>query len=164
LGFEDFKAHTSLMMHFIDSCGKVLNADGSIKITLVKGQELRWNVVEVANRLNFKLNKVEYFDEDKLKGFITKRNMHDKSFKNKHTQRHVRHAMPSFVYYFNRTCTLDQKDQLQLILDAFRLYDEQIKVGSCNEEQESTVKKEANSVLTDLKCKFCDNKCTVIEV
>jgi hypothetical protein len=100
LGTEDFRLHQFLMAHFFHSAKRALSSTGKIRVSLVQGQETRWNVFVQANRVGMNLEKVEIFDESLWPGYVVKRNKHGGSFKNIHTKKHVRTSMKSCVYTF----------------------------------------------------------------
>jgi uncharacterized C2H2 Zn-finger protein len=100
LGTEDFRLHQFLISHFFHSAKQVLSATGRIRVSLVQGQETRWNVFVQAERVGLHLESMELFDELQWPGYIVKRNTHGGSFKNIHTKKHVRTPMKSCVYTF----------------------------------------------------------------
>lgn len=105
LGEEDFKLHQFLMAHFFESACQVLdpqNPNASIRLSLVQGQETRWNVFNQAERCHLHLDSFQVFNEQRWPGYVVKRNKHGGSFKNIHTKRHVRTEMKSGLYTFNR--------------------------------------------------------------
>ncbi|KAI8897373.1 hypothetical protein BC833DRAFT_527182 [Globomyces pollinis-pini] len=112
LGTEDFRLHQFLMAHFFDSAVKVLKTDNVnefmdepfVRISLVQGQELRWNVHNQAGRTGLQTKSIELFNELLWPGYVVKRNKHGGSFKNAHTKRHVRTTMKSCVHTFSLNC------------------------------------------------------------
>ncbi|KAJ3369032.1 hypothetical protein HDU91_000143 [Kappamyces sp. JEL0680] len=91
-----------LMAHFFDSASSVLSPTGTVRLSLVQGQETRWNVFTQAGRSGLHLQEIVLFDELLWPGYVVKRNKHGGSFKNLHTKRHVRTIMNSCVYSFTR--------------------------------------------------------------
>jgi len=101
LGTEDFKLHRFLLSHFFYSVSKVLKQDGMILLSLVKGQETRWNLREIALKAGFHLCRIQEFHETDWPGYIVKRNKCGKSFKNIKTLKHTQSKMKSFMYHFS---------------------------------------------------------------
>ncbi|KAJ3261275.1 hypothetical protein HDU77_000903 [Chytriomyces hyalinus] len=108
LGTEDFRLHKFLMAHFFDSVSAVLNpqnAAASVIVSLVSGQETRWDLVNQAVRSNLVLSVADspfVFTEDDWKGYVVKRNMHGKSFKNEATKKRMVDEMKSHGFRFVR--------------------------------------------------------------
>ena len=50
LGVEDFRLHRFLMAHFFHSAATALKPDGFISVSLVRGQETRWELLGQAAR------------------------------------------------------------------------------------------------------------------
>eukprot|EP00842_Homolaphlyctis_polyrhiza_P002589 jgi/Hompol1/3330/HPOL_006474-RA len=101
------------MAHFFDSVAHVLrkpvNSKGSqkdgdnggrVRVSLVQGQEVRWDLVRQAQRSHLALESINWFDESLWPGYVVKRNKHGGSFKNEHTRRHVRSDMQSCYFTF----------------------------------------------------------------
>jgi hypothetical protein len=88
------------MAHFFHSASQVLLPTGKVIISLVQGQETRWDVVDQSKRIGFSLASVDPFVEDHFPGYICKRNKTGQSFKNQATRSHMRSEMPSFIYRF----------------------------------------------------------------
>lgn len=64
LGTEDFRLHRFLMAHFFNSVASVLHPETScVCVSLVEGQEERWDLVKEAARSNLGLRQVALFDE-----------------------------------------------------------------------------------------------------
>ncbi|RKP02677.1 hypothetical protein CXG81DRAFT_10461 [Caulochytrium protostelioides] len=118
LGTEDFRLHRFLMAHFFHSVHQVLvpatesttevddNVDSEARashviISLVKGQELRWQVNVEARRTGFHQVAAYRFDEALWPGYVVRRNKHGGSFKNNQTMRHMSSEMPSLVHQFS---------------------------------------------------------------
>ncbi|KAJ3276722.1 hypothetical protein HDV01_002775 [Terramyces sp. JEL0728] len=100
LGTEDFRLHQFLMAHFFHSAAQVLEPESAVQISLVQGQEVRWNVHAQAQRSHLNIKSIELFNELLWPGYVVKRNKHGGSFKNVHTRRHVRTWMKSCVHTF----------------------------------------------------------------
>ncbi|KAJ8326031.1 hypothetical protein O5D80_005666 [Batrachochytrium dendrobatidis] len=111
LGTEDFRLHRFLMAHFFDSVAQVLRHPkqglptdkyngGHTRVSLVQGQEVRWDLVRQAQRSQLALESIAWFDESHWPGYIVKRNKHGGSFKNEHTRRHVQTEMKSCYFTF----------------------------------------------------------------
>ncbi|KAJ3315896.1 hypothetical protein HDV04_000103 [Boothiomyces sp. JEL0838] len=100
LGTEDFRLHQFLMAHFFHSAASVLEPESIVQISLVQGQEVRWNVHTQAARSQLNIKSIELFNELQWPGYVVKRNKHGGSFKNVHTRRHVRTTMKSCVHTF----------------------------------------------------------------
>ena len=102
LGTEDFRLHSFLMAHFFNSCISVLNYQSNpgatVRLSLVQGQESRWDVFKQAEKNGLLLDDIRLFNELDWPGYVVKRNKHGGSFKNLHTKRHVRTVMKSCVY------------------------------------------------------------------
>jgi hypothetical protein len=156
-GKEDFRIHKSILIHFFNSSRQILAPDGVIKITLLRGQELRWEIVNVSNQMGFRLISMDYFDENSLKGYVSKRNMHGKSFKNKHTDRTGK-MMPSFIYQFAKG-TADIQKQHDLILEEFGAFDAVNLTDKWNEEDEKGKKKLlAPNLNAGFLCEHCQKQ------
>ncbi|KAI9098911.1 hypothetical protein DFS34DRAFT_94739 [Phlyctochytrium arcticum] len=102
LGTEDFRLHRFLMAHFFSSVASVLNksSDPCVCVSLVEGQETRWDLVAQAIRSDLQLKQVASFDERPWPGYVVKRNKHGGSFKNVHTKRHTGSTMKSNLFRF----------------------------------------------------------------
>ncbi|KAI3662491.1 hypothetical protein MP638_003631 [Amoeboaphelidium occidentale] len=102
LGTEDFRLHRFLMAHFLSSASIVLaeNDYSRICVSLVEGQELRWDLSGQAIKCGLKALAATPFDEHKFPGYICKRNKNGQSFKNIHTKKHMGYVMGSFVHRF----------------------------------------------------------------
>jgi hypothetical protein len=100
LGVEDFKLHQRLLAHFFYSCTQALSPTGIVHVTLVDGQDLKWEVIQQANRHNLFLQSCQLFDESRFDGYIPKRNKTPKSFKNRHTKQHHLSEMHSYTWTF----------------------------------------------------------------
>ncbi|TPX56216.1 hypothetical protein PhCBS80983_g04701 [Powellomyces hirtus] len=102
LGTEDFRLHRFLMAHFFSSVASVLSSDkGScVCVSLVEGQETRWDIVAQATRSDLGLAQVAVFDETLWPGYVVKRNKHGGSFKNMHTKKHTGSEMKSHLFRF----------------------------------------------------------------
>ena len=98
---EDFRLHRFLLAHFLNSATKRLNPESKLCISLVDGQETRWQLVEQAHRFNLELSQMMPLLESDFPGYICKRNNTGKSFKNEKTlKQHCNSSMNSFVYQF----------------------------------------------------------------
>ncbi|KAJ3211564.1 hypothetical protein HDU82_005602 [Entophlyctis luteolus] len=101
LGTEDFRLHRFLMAHFFSSVSSVLRrGDSSVVVSLVSGQETRWDLVAQALRAKLILSSCVPFQEKDWPGYVVKRNMHGKSFKNEATKKRMADDMKSFAYKF----------------------------------------------------------------
>jgi len=101
LGTEDFRLHRFLLAHFFASVRDVLTPTGTVCISLVKGQHLRWDLVQQAQRSGLNPTHMSSFDEDNWPGYEVKRNKHGRSFKNTATK--IQHAseMASLLFRFS---------------------------------------------------------------
>ncbi|KAJ3020257.1 hypothetical protein HKX48_001083 [Thoreauomyces humboldtii] len=104
LGTEDFRLHRFLMAHFFESVASVLSTSpfACVCVSLVQGQETRWDIVAQAQRSNLGLSQVARFDETLWPGYQVKRNKHGGSFKNLHTRKHTGSEMNSHLFRFAR--------------------------------------------------------------
>ncbi|TPX67711.1 hypothetical protein SpCBS45565_g03595 [Spizellomyces sp. 'palustris'] len=101
LGTEDFRLHRFLMAHFFSSVASVLKPKHScVCVSLVEGQETRWDLVAQAARSGLGLTQVAAFDENLWPGYVVKRNKHGGSFKNTHTKQHTGSEMKSHLFRF----------------------------------------------------------------
>ncbi|KAI9209102.1 uncharacterized protein BJ171DRAFT_488544 [Polychytrium aggregatum] len=113
LGTEDFRLHRFLMAHFFESVASVLKQPGSdlpdredradegqVCVSLVQGQEVRWDLVAQAARSNLGLFSFDPFDERHWPGYLCKRNNTGQTFKNLKTQRRMDSEMKSHVFRF----------------------------------------------------------------
>jgi hypothetical protein len=103
LGTEDFRLHRFLLAHFFNSASLVMRASPQSRlcVSLVQGQETRWQLVEQAARSGLHLSgSPSLFVESQFPGYICKRNKNGQTFKNQHTLKHTGSAMKSFVYRF----------------------------------------------------------------
>ncbi|KAJ3284212.1 hypothetical protein HDU79_008403 [Rhizoclosmatium sp. JEL0117] len=113
LGTEDFRLHRFLMAHFFHSVSSVLNnsnPSSSVVVSLVSGQETRWDLVGQASRSNLILSTSDSpfpFMEQDWEGYVVKRNMHGKSFKNEATKKRMADEMKSFGFRFVRGSDLE---------------------------------------------------------
>ncbi|KAJ3101185.1 hypothetical protein HDU97_001597 [Phlyctochytrium planicorne] len=117
LGTEDYRLHRFLMAHFYRSVSEVLrkpdpnvglpesvgspdqneanalqeatSKGGCVVVSLVRGQETRWNLVQEASRSGLGLTPdcPFLFEETDWDGYVVKRNKHGRSFKNEHTRK-----------------------------------------------------------------------------
>ncbi|KAJ3044593.1 hypothetical protein HDV00_001519 [Rhizophlyctis rosea] len=99
---EDFRLHRFLLSHFFNSVLSVLAPSGSVQVSLVQGQETRWDMIPLAARAGLNLRQIMSFDESYWPGYVVKRNKHGGSFKNMHTKKHVGTEMKSHVFSFWR--------------------------------------------------------------
>ncbi|KAJ3148059.1 hypothetical protein HDU89_004904 [Geranomyces variabilis] len=102
LGTEDFRLHRFLMAHFFQSVASVLssNPGSCVCVSLVEGQETRWDCVAQAARSDLGLSQIALFDETLWPGYVVKRNKHGGSFKNLHTKKHTGSEMKSHLLRF----------------------------------------------------------------
>jgi SAM-dependent methyltransferase len=100
LGTEDFRLHRFLMAHFFRSVSRVLNPSGRVVISLVQGQETRWDIIEQAKRSNLILEHQFPFDESVWDGYVVKRNTYGGTFKNIATRRRHDSEMKSNAFRF----------------------------------------------------------------
>ncbi|TPX47582.1 hypothetical protein SeMB42_g02098 [Synchytrium endobioticum] len=99
LGTEDFRLHRFLMAHFFKSCADVLAPNGHVCVSLVSGQEERWDLVGQANRAGLICLGSDEFIESEWPGYVVKRNTSGHSFKNTKTRR-FHGDMTSRVFWF----------------------------------------------------------------
>jgi Domain of unknown function (DUF2431) len=90
------------MAHFFDSCAQVLSPNGRVKISVIDGQETRWDIGTQARRSGLNLVKCTRFREEMFEGYVCKRNKNSESFKNIHTKRHTSSEMRSCSWEFSR--------------------------------------------------------------
>ncbi|KXS16806.1 hypothetical protein M427DRAFT_55147 [Gonapodya prolifera JEL478] len=100
LGTEDFRLHRFLLAHFFKSAFSALKPGGRVLVSLVHGQDARWEITEQAVRSGFVLEHVEPFKEHLFPGYEPKRNRTGASFKNSGTKRHTGQDMNSSVWRF----------------------------------------------------------------
>ncbi|TPX35516.1 hypothetical protein SmJEL517_g02030 [Synchytrium microbalum] len=79
LGTEDFRLHGFLMAHFFHSCSEVLSPRGHVCVSVVSGQDERWDLVGQAQKAGLGLVGTEEFVEGDWPGYIVKRNTSGKS-------------------------------------------------------------------------------------
>lgn len=114
LGTENYKLHRFLMAHFLQSSKEVLSGQlSSIIISLVEGQEIRWNLIPQAAALHLYLDGFQEFFEADFPGYQCKRNKNGQSFKNDHTKKHVGTLMRSFFYNFRLSPNSSPKGELE---------------------------------------------------
>lgn len=102
LGLEDFRLHRFLMAHFFASVVRVMAPDGFVSITLVQGQETRWDTDARAREAGLGRLETAVFQEDLFPGYVCKRNTTGQSFKNSSTVRHTGSQMRSHAHVFCR--------------------------------------------------------------
>lgn len=102
LGTEDFRLHRFLMAHYFDSVQRMISAHphSRMVLSLVQGQELRWNLIQEGKKAGFECVSMEIVDESLWPGWVVKRNKTGKSFKNIPTKRHVGTRMQSHFFKF----------------------------------------------------------------
>lgn len=100
LGTEDFRLHQFLLAHFFASVAKHLRPKGRVVLTLLEGQEKRWELLKQASRHGFSLlcDPVQ-FAAASFPGYESKRNSTGRSFKNLHTQRVSSAPSRSWTYH-----------------------------------------------------------------
>ncbi|KAJ3411019.1 hypothetical protein HDV05_002884 [Chytridiales sp. JEL 0842] len=141
LGTEDFRLHRFLMAHFFHSVSQVLRkADvstntsseekeappativnsGYVMITLVQGQETRWDIVNQAKRssLLLTIDAPFKFIEQDWPGYVVKRNKHGRSFKNEPTKRRHESDMKSHGFRFRASQSVESTPALSSNEDA----------------------------------------------
>ncbi|CAK9014232.1 unnamed protein product [Durusdinium trenchii] len=100
LGTEDFKLHRFLLAHFFAAVTEHLVPDGRVVLTLLEGQEKRWEILEQAARHGFALLRDPVlFSAAAFPGYESKRNSTGRSFKNLPTQRMAPGSMRSWTYH-----------------------------------------------------------------
>eukprot|EP00929_Paragymnodinium_shiwhaense_P048982 TRINITY_DN24727_c0_g1_i1.p1 TRINITY_DN24727_c0_g1~~TRINITY_DN24727_c0_g1_i1.p1 ORF type:complete len:645 (-),score=122.53 TRINITY_DN24727_c0_g1_i1:191-2047(-) len=102
LGTEDFRLHRFLLAHFFASADASLRPCGRIVLSLVEGQEKRWELVSQAARQGFVLVAIAPFRAFDWPGYECKRNTTGKSFKNLPSQRQQAGLMRSWTYHLAR--------------------------------------------------------------
>eukprot|EP00730_Choanoeca_flexa_P015311 TRINITY_DN7005_c0_g1_i2.p1 TRINITY_DN7005_c0_g1~~TRINITY_DN7005_c0_g1_i2.p1 ORF type:complete len:474 (+),score=80.45 TRINITY_DN7005_c0_g1_i2:2-1423(+) len=107
LGLEDFRLHRFLMAHLFDSLGNSVVAKGRVSVSLVEGQPERWDIVNQAGQKCFALTDRVPFCPKDWPGYETRRNRNAQSFQNRHTKRHTRSTMHSYLLQFQ----LDDRPQ-----------------------------------------------------
>eukprot|EP00397_Hematodinium_sp_SG-2012_P012719 GEMP01012897.1.p2 GENE.GEMP01012897.1~~GEMP01012897.1.p2 ORF type:complete len:398 (+),score=67.99 GEMP01012897.1:190-1383(+) len=100
LGVENFKLHRFLMSHLFYTTAQVLEDDGIILVTLVKGQAQRWDLKGSAQKHGLVLIKAKPFVQSDYDGYAAKRNCHAKSFKSQNVKEHHQSAMQSYTFCF----------------------------------------------------------------
>eukprot|EP00123_Amoebidium_parasiticum_P008505 comp18854_c1_seq1/m.20892 comp18854_c1_seq1/g.20892 ORF comp18854_c1_seq1/g.20892 comp18854_c1_seq1/m.20892 type:complete len:467 (-) comp18854_c1_seq1:378-1778(-) len=100
LGLEDFRLHRFLLAHFLNSAKGSLAEGGAVIVSLVDGQEERWNLIGQAARAGLRLAEMRGFDSLDYPGYEAKRNKTGESFKNIATQKHMGNSMSSHTYRF----------------------------------------------------------------
>jgi Zn finger protein HypA/HybF involved in hydrogenase expression len=166
LGTEDFRLHQFLISHFFHSAKQILSETGRIRVSLVQGQETRWNVFVQAERVGLHLETMEVFDELKWPGYVVKRNTHGGSFKNIHTKKHVRTPMKSCVYTFGTASDYIQMETIPSLLTSlfgnnFESTFEKKALPSIVSELTPTREAKKNkkaSAPTDLVCPHCQKQ------
>lgn len=103
LGTEDFRLHRFLLAHFFAAAEASLSPGGRIVLSLVEGQEQRWDLVAQAARRDLSVVAAVPFWASEFPGYECKRNTTGKSFKNLPSQRGVAAAMRSWTYHLGRT-------------------------------------------------------------
>lgn len=100
LGTEDFRLHQFLLAHFFASVAKHLRPKGRVVLTLLEGQEKRWELLKQASRHGFSLlcDPVQFVAAS-FPGYESKRNSTGRSFKNLHTQRVSSAPSRSWTYH-----------------------------------------------------------------
>jgi hypothetical protein len=119
LGTENFKVHRFLMAHFFNSASTMLSdstKNSRIYLTLVEGQDDRWNIIDEAKKSHIGLLKVKSFPENEFPGYVAKRNKNGKSFKSVHTKNHTENDMKSFTYQFTRGDDYNLCDEAKVLL------------------------------------------------
>lgn len=160
LGQEDFRLHQFLMAHFFHSAVSVLKDNGSIKLALVQGQEVRWNVFKQAKRSGLEIQEIEIFTESLFEGYVVKRNTRGGSFKNIKTKKHVRTGMQSCVFTFSRQPPKYSELEILNRLESF--YGENFNSLYSMKQSDSIIadltpskKAKRKIVPADLKCTWC---------
>ncbi|KAI9345140.1 hypothetical protein DFJ73DRAFT_839476 [Zopfochytrium polystomum] len=166
LGTEDFRLHRFLMAHFFNSVAQVLRtlsnsaakapdmapnqADESkwlpcVVVSLVVGQEIRWDLVAQAARSNLILHEDSpfAFNQDDWPGYIAKRNKHGRSFKNAPTQRRHQHEMNSrgFRFIFGQEGFTTVADAASAALSRLEIHDS--KPAAVNTQQPASLSGQA---------------------
>ncbi|KAJ3317819.1 hypothetical protein HDU76_001041 [Blyttiomyces sp. JEL0837] len=123
LGTEDFRLHRFLMAHFCRSVAEVLRPlpTSAAVISLVQGQETRWDIIPQASRSNLILDSHDSpfkFEESDWKGYVVKRNKHGRSFKNEHTKRvHGEMKSRGYRFVFGKGGFVDFDDKMEVLKD-----------------------------------------------
>ena len=103
LGKEDFRLHRFLMSHFFHSCAPALVPDaGFVAVSLVQGQEQRWDLVRESSRALLGHASFSPFIESDFPGYVCKRNKNGESFKNARTLRHMEKVGIIMLSYTHR--------------------------------------------------------------
>lgn len=102
LGTEDCNLHRFLLAHFFAAALIALREGGHVVLSLVEGQEKRWELIGQAARNGLEVVASEPFAACDFPGYECKRNTTGKSFKNLHSQRHVATKMRSWTYHLGR--------------------------------------------------------------
>ena len=136
------------MAHFFDSVSKVMNDSCKVILSLVKGQEERWNLMEEASKKGLLLSHFLPMRESDWPGYVCKRNMHGKSFKNNPTLKHTQSLMMSHFFIFS-----SHSEQVDFIKQENPLQEIQIKLHENqneNEKSRNLISKESHV------CPHCD--------
>ncbi|CAK0857999.1 unnamed protein product, partial [Prorocentrum cordatum] len=94
LGTENCRLHGRLLAHFFACALRHLRPGGRIVLSLLEGQEARWELSVQAERLGLALSTPVQFRAGDFPGYECKRNTTGKSFKNLHSQRHAAPGTP----------------------------------------------------------------------
>ncbi|KAJ9458242.1 hypothetical protein DIPPA_06764 [Diplonema papillatum] len=100
LGTENFNLHRFLMCHFLHSAKQKLTDGGSVVVSVLKGQAVRWDIVAQAAKIGLKLASAQTFVPAAWPGYETRRNRTGGSFQNAHTQGHTGDALESVSLRF----------------------------------------------------------------
>eukprot|EP00051_Salpingoeca_urceolata_P014207 m.180348 g.180348 ORF g.180348 m.180348 type:complete len:492 (+) comp18013_c0_seq2:137-1612(+) len=100
LGVEDMRLHRFLLAHFFHSVRGQLAEGGTVSVSLVDGQEERWDLKQQAAKQGLRLVREVRFEVEQFDGYVCKRNTYGGSFKNFQTKKQHQSDMPSTEYSF----------------------------------------------------------------
>lgn len=176
LGIENKNLHKFLITHLFHSANEVLAKNGAIIITLVSGQETRWELFSGVSRTGFVLMEKILFIENEWPGYVCRRNKTGESFKNTKTKlNHNNCEMQSYMYQFvrraemtdvnkkrhDRRCLNSEKctpinDNVEKTPTSIKPVS--IELKKCNSPQYIKKLKAVEQVPKDLICTYCSKR------
>eukprot|EP01134_Creolimax_fragrantissima_P006474 CFRG6474T1 len=138
LGVENFRAHQALLAHFFASAKYCLKEGGMVYISLVSGQEERWEANAQADRIGFTHLSSTPFLADDFPGYEVRRNKTGASFKATPTQLRLNQSMISHTHVYqqreNNELTDSKADQIYKIADKEKKKGKTINTDDLNQE------------------------------